>query len=28
LIFYVFAAIVLDVRHYVKKIRASSVWDF
>ncbi|WP_276359883.1 PspC domain-containing protein [Daejeonella sp. H1SJ63] len=27
LIFYVFAGIVLDVRHYVKRIRAS-VWDF
>lgn len=28
LIFYVFAAIVLDVRHYIKRIRVSSVWDF
>lgn len=28
LIFYFFAAIVLDVRHYIKRIRASSVWDF
>jgi len=27
LIVYVFAAIVLDVRHYIKRIRAT-VWDF
>lgn len=27
LIFYIFAAIVLDIRHYIKRIRAS-VWDF
>ncbi|SDM11199.1 Phage shock protein PspC (stress-responsive transcriptional regulator) [Daejeonella rubra] len=27
LIVYVFAAIVLDVRHYIKRIR-DTVWDF
>ncbi len=27
LIFYVFAALVLDIRHYIKRIR-TRVWDF